>query len=99
MAESKSILKSLFDFSFKQVIAPRVLRFLYALITILMSIVLIIVEYLLVGDSLGLGKTRFLVMILAPLGYLLYLMIVRVLYEYWIVIFNINDNTEKMAAK
>ena len=98
MAESTSILKSLFDFSFKNVIAPRVLRFLYALVTILLTIGLVVLEIYLLVDS-GLGNARFLFFALAPLLYFLYLMLIRVLYEYWMVIFNISENTEKLVTK
>ena len=96
MAESQSIVKSLFDFSFTQLIAPRVLRFLYAFVTILMTIGLIILEVVILLNS-DFGGMRFLYFVLAPLVYLLYLMIVRVIYEYWLVIFKISDNTEKMV--
>ena len=98
MAESTSIVKSLFDFSFKQVIAPKVLRFLYALITILMTIGLVVIEIVFLINS-DFGGMRFLFFVLAPFVYLLYLMLIRVLYEYWLVIFNISDNTEKLVTK
>ena len=96
MAESQSIVKSLFDFSFTQLIAPRVLRFLYAFVTILMTIGFVILEIVFLFNS-DLGGMRFLYVVLAPLAYLLYVMIVRVIYEYWLVIFKISDNTEKMV--
>ena len=67
MAESQSIVKSLFDFSFTQLIAPRVLRLLYAFVTILMTIGLVIIEIVLlrsaVSDFRGMD---FLFFVLAP---------------------------------
>ncbi len=90
------LIKSLFDFNLTSFITMRVIRFLYALLTILT--VLFGVAALITGLFGGYGDGgRFLVIILAPLGTLLYLILIRLWVEFLANLYRIGDNTQKMV--
>jgi hypothetical protein len=95
--DQKGFLASLFDFSFSEYITMKVIRVLYMLIVILVGIVAL---FMLLGGLMALGSNPvqgLLTIILAPVGFLLYVVMSRVYLELVMVIFKIGDNTEKMA--
>jgi hypothetical protein len=91
------LIKSLFDFKLTNFITMRVIRFLYALlavITLIVGAVTIISGFL----SIVAGEPRgFLIVLLAPLGTLLYLIIIRLWVEFLANLYRIGDNTQKMV--
>ena len=91
-----SFLKSLFDFQLRHFITLSVLRFLYALLTIL--IVLFGVAVMLVGLFSGEG-TGLLYVILTPPVVLLYLIFTRLYIELLANLQRIGDNTQKMVEQ
>jgi len=99
MSPQKSFFSSLFDFSFTSLITPRVLRVLYALILILILLYALLWVY--VGFNLGLNISTSAALIVAlivvPIITLLYIIFVRIQYEFIIVVFRILEtNTERV---
>lgn len=94
--ESTGFLASLFDFSFSHFITAKLIRVLYALFLILAG--LGVVGMLISGFSQGFAY-GVVILILAPLGFLLAAMYFRVLLEVLIVIFRIAENVEKIAER
>jgi uncharacterized protein DUF4282 len=88
----KGFFGSLFDFSFDNFIAPKLVKFLYVLSLILASVVAI-VSVIAGLVSLGSGSAvGLLSIILAPLVWLIYLVAARLWLELFIVIFKISDD-------
>ena len=88
-----SFFKSLFDFQLRHFITLSVLRFLYALLTII--IVLGGAIFMLFGMFSGDGAAL-LYVIFTPLGVLLYLIFTRLYIELLANLQRIGDNTQKM---
>jgi len=90
-------IKSLFDFNLTNFITMRVIRFLYALLTI---ITLIVGALATIGGFISIftwGPERILIVLLAPLGTLLYLILLRLWVEFLANLYRIGDNTQKMV--
>jgi Domain of unknown function (DUF4282) len=88
----KGFFGSLFDFSFDNFIAPKLVKFLYVLSLIIITIVAIIVV---VGGLVALGNgsaVGLLSIILAPLVWLIYLVGARLWLEFFVVVFKISDD-------
>ena len=88
----KGFFGALFDFSFDNFIAPKLVKFLYVLSLILISILAIVVV---IGGLVGLGNgtpAGLLAIILAPLVWIIYLVLARLWLEFFIVIFKISDD-------
>lgn len=88
--EAKGLLRSLFDFSFTNLITIKIIRFVYALIVVLYTIgaVGLFIAGLASGTAIGV----FAALILVPLGYLVYLILSRMTMEILIVVFRIGDD-------
>lgn len=88
--EAKGLLKSLFDFQFTSLISTKIIRFVYALLVVLYSIgaVILFVAALVGGGAFGIVMA-FLVI---PLGYLVYLTLIRIWMEVLIVVFRMGDD-------
>ena len=98
MNEKRSLVKSLFDFKLENFVAQRVLKFLYAALTIIISAAVVIGSLVsLIGSSSD-GLTLLMLPVILILGFI-YLLLIRVWFEYLIVFFRIHENTEKMVAK
>jgi hypothetical protein len=88
----KGFFGSLFDFSFDNFIAPKLVKFLYVLSLILITILAIV---FVVAGLVGLGNgspASLLAIILAPLIWLIYLISARLYLEFFIVVFKISDD-------
>lgn len=96
MSNNKSLFKSIYDFRLESFIAQRVIRFLYAVLSLLISLVTI---GFCVSTFFNPDKLTFLLIPLILLGGLIYLLILRVWFEYLIVFFKIHENTEKIASQ
>lgn len=90
-------INSLFDFKLTSFITMRVIRVLYAILTVVVLIVgaLALIAGLIGGY--GGGAARLLVLIVVPLGTLLYLILVRLWVEFLANLYRIGDNTQKMV--
>lgn len=91
-----SFFKSLFDFQLRNFITLSVLRFLYALLTILTVLggAIIMLTGLFSGEGMGL-----LYVILTPPVVLLYLIFTRLYIELLANLQRIGDNTQKMVEQ
>lgn len=89
--------KSLFDFNLTSFITLRVIRVIYAILTV---IVVIAGSFATLAGILMIireGAFGLLFVILAPLGTLLYLILVRLWVEFLANLYRIGDNTQKMV--
>jgi hypothetical protein len=90
-------IKSLFDFKLTNFITMRVIRFLYTLLTI---VTLIAGTFATIGGAISIrddALSGILIVLLAPLGTLLYLILVRLWVEFLANLYRIGDNTQKMV--
>jgi hypothetical protein len=90
-------IKSLFDFNLTSFITMRVIRVIYAILTV---IVVIVGSFATLAGILMIireGAIGILYVILAPLGTLLYLILVRLWVEFLANLYRIGDNTQKMV--
>jgi hypothetical protein len=90
-------IKSLFDFNLTSFITLRVIRVIYAILTV---IVVIAGSLATLGGVVMIfteGASGLLYVILAPLGTLLYLILVRLWVEFLANLYRIGDNTQKMV--
>lgn len=86
------LIKSLFDFKFETLVAPKVIRFLYAVFAILSAIAIA------VGTIIGLRQT-ILAVIVVPLIGIVYMLIVRIVYESLIVKFQMAQDIRAIKNK
>ena len=97
-AGEKGFLGSLFDFSFKSFVTPKIIKVLYVLFTIwtaLVALVLIIVGF----RTGGLAGGLFMLIIVVPIYVLLTLGVWRVVLEAFMVIFRIYEETKKIGER
>ncbi|MEO8092585.1 MAG: DUF4282 domain-containing protein [bacterium] len=94
--EQEGFLKALFDTRFTTLITPKIIRVVYIVAMIGIAIGAVIVVVSAFNNSTGLGLLTLLV--LAPLGSLLYLILVRLYLEIVIVVFKINESADLIAA-
>ena len=96
MDQTTGFLNALFDTRFQTLITPRVIRVLYILIMIAIGLGAIAFVVAAFASSVGFGIVTLLV--LAPLGALLYLIVARIYLELVIVFFKIKESTDQIAA-
>src|SRR5688572_25199107 len=92
--EAKSFFSSLFDYSFSSFITPRIIKVLYVLATIGISLwtLFLIVAAFNVSDGAGGG----MLLIGGPLFFLFSMIYARVLLELVIAFFRINGNVQEI---
>jgi hypothetical protein len=94
----KGFIGSLFDFSFKSFVTPKIIKILYVLFTIwtaLVALVLLIVGFRTGGIAGGL----FMLIIVVPIYALLTLGLWRVVLEAFMVVFRIYEETKKISER
>ncbi len=96
MQEKKGFLGALFDFSFSEFITIKLIRILYILGIIFSTIVAII--FIVSGFNISTG-VGIIFLILSPIIFLLYVILIRIWLEIIIVVFKIAENTKKLAEK
>lgn len=94
--ETKGFFASLFDLSFTEFVTTRIIKVLYVLAIILAAIASL--AMLIGGFSRGAGGA-IMGLILAPLLFLLYVIMARVWLEVIIVLFRIAENTGRMVEQ
>ncbi|HZK15034.1 MAG TPA: DUF4282 domain-containing protein [Solirubrobacterales bacterium] len=82
------------DTRFDSLITPKLIRFLYIVSMVVLAIGAIIV--IVTGFANGAGR-GILTLILAPIGALVYLIVIRLYLELVIVIFKIRDATDEVS--
>jgi len=97
---TKGFFGSLFDFSFHSFVFPKIVSFFYAVIAILMAlgaIGLMIWPFVTSDWQQSTGLPPWATLILVPIGYLIYLIVIRTSMEIAIVLFRIYENTDRLA--
>lgn len=92
---SKGFLQTLFDFSFSEFITPKIAGVLYAIAVIVIGLVAVFA----VLGSLASGSITTILgtIIFAPLGFLLYVLFVRVALESMVAAMYTANNTAQIA--
>ena len=96
MQEKKGFLGALFDFSFSEFITIKLIKILYILGIIFSTIVAII--FIVSGFNISTG-VGIIFLILSPIIFLLYVILIRIWLEIIIVVFKIAENTKQLAEK
>jgi len=88
--DTKGFVKSLYDFRLDSYVTPKVLRVLYAVVVVLLSLgaVLFIIAELGSGDSSG----AIAALIFVPIAYFLYLVFTRIYFELIAAFFRMADD-------
>ena len=76
----------------------RVIRVIYVILTVIIVIVGVIATLAGIVMIFTEGATGFLYVILAPLGTLIYLILIRLWIEFLANLYRIGDNTQKMVS-
>jgi hypothetical protein len=90
----RGFFESLMDTRFDSLITPMLIRFLYIVAMVLLAIGVIVVIVAAFAGNAGRGV---LFLFLAPLGGLLYLIVIRLYLELVVVAFKIRDAAEQVA--
>jgi hypothetical protein len=96
MDNGKGFFSSLFDFSFEHFVFPKVIRIVFGILVVLAAITTIGV--IVMGFSRG-GGLGVLSLVLSPVIFTLYVLMVRIWMEIAIVLFRIYENTRIIAGK
>ncbi|WP_158566800.1 DUF4282 domain-containing protein [Actinomadura craniellae] len=95
-ANDKGFFGALFDFSFDNFIAPKLVKFLYILLLILVTVgglVYLVIGFTMLASGTDAGVLGgLLVIVLTPVIWLLSLMMYRVMLELMIVVFKISED-------
>jgi hypothetical protein len=94
--ENKSFLGSLFDFSFSSFITPKIIKVLFVIglvLVLLLTLFYIIFAFI---SNIAFGVV---VLILSPIIFLLYMLVVRIYLELLIVIFRIQGDIAEIAHR
>ena len=90
----RGFFSSLMDTNFNSLITPKLITFLYVVSIVLLAIGTI--AFVIAGFAAK-ASTGVLLLILAPLGALIYLIVIRLWLELIVVTFKIRDATEETA--
>lgn len=93
-ATQRGFFESLMDTRFDSLITPKLIRFLYVVSMIVLAVGVIVVIIAAFADKVGSG---ILALIFAPLGALIYLIVIRLWLELIVVTFKIRDAAEEVA--
>ena len=96
MDTQAGFLKALFDTRFGTLITPKIIRVLYILTMIVLALVAIGFIIGAFNNSVGWGIA--VLVVFAPLGFLLYLIVARIWLELVIVAFKINESAQQISA-
>ena len=91
----KGFFASLFDLSFTSFITTKIIKFLYVLTLVLIGLFALAFVIAAFDQSTGFGVAALLV--LAPLGFLLYAIYSRVLLEFLIAVFRIMESNHELV--
>lgn len=94
-SKHRGFFESLMDARFDSLITPKLIGFLYVVSMVVLAIGMIAVIVAGFADDAGSGV---LALILAPLGALIYLIVIRLWLELIVVAFKIRDAAEQIAS-
>ncbi len=90
----RGFLSSLFDFSFESLVTPRIIRVLYIISVALIGLAILVGA---IGALAYDGGVSVVMLILAPVGFLIGVIYVRVMLELIMVIFSIADGVRDVS--
>ena len=96
MQDGKSFLAALFDFSFSEFITIKLIKILYVVGMIMAGIGAL---FMIGGGFRASFFAGLLALIISPIVFLLYVLVIRIWLELIIVLFKIADNTKIIAQK
>lgn len=85
----KGFLASLFDFSFSSFITPKVVKFVYALSVVVLVSVWVV---FLIGSFVTSPGAGLMVLVLGPIGLLLYLCFIRMTLEFYVAVVRMSED-------
>ena len=88
--------RSLFDFSFTTLITTRVIKFVYIIATVAVTLIALVI---LVGSVTRGGLGILFGVVVVPIVWLLYLTLIRISLEFTIVIFQIGADVRTLTAR
>ena len=92
----KGFFKALFDFSFTSYVTPKIIKIIFGLVVIVAAVIALVI--IIAGFEVNIAAGIFALIILAPLAFLFYVIIYRVLLEVVMAVFTIAENTTRMVA-
>ena len=95
MSQDQSFFQGLFDFSFSTFITQKLIKVIYGLGIVLMGLSAVIYIFGSFGAGFTTGITS---LVLAPIGLLVAVIVLRIYLEIAIVLFRIADSTQQIAA-
>ncbi len=96
METGKGFLGALFDFSFSEFITKKVIRILYIILVLFCGLGALFFIFAGFAQSVVSGL---LFLIISPLIFLLYVILIRIALEIYLVIFQIGDHTREIAEQ
>jgi len=90
----RGFFESLMDTRFDSLITPKLIRFLYVVSMIVLAIGVVAAIIAAFADKVGTG---ILFLVLAPIGALIYLIVIRLYLELIVVTFKIRDAADQIA--
>jgi hypothetical protein len=87
------MLKNLFDFKFDSLISPKIIRAIYAALAVIITVVGGVLTLTLIDATSGLS------LVLVPLGWAIYLGIIRIIFEAAIVRFQMAQDIREIKKK
>jgi hypothetical protein len=91
MADTKNFFASLFDVSFKEFVTPRMISFIFILSIVVLGL------FSLGWLVMSLWAGQWWAIIAAPLGFIIYLIFIRMWLEMFMVFFRIMNKVEEIA--
>jgi hypothetical protein len=92
MGDYMELIKSLFDFKFETLVAPKVIKFLYSIFAVVSAIAIVI------GTIVGLRQGTPAAVVIPLIGFV-YMLIVRIVYESLIVKFQMAQDIRAIKNK
>jgi Domain of unknown function (DUF4282) len=92
----RGFFQGLFDTRFETLVTPKLIRVLYIIIIVLLSLGMLVWVIVAFANDPGAGVAA---LIFAPIGFLLYLILARVYLEIVIVLFKIRASVENIEAR
>jgi hypothetical protein len=94
---SRGFIGSLFDFSFSSFVTPRIIKALYALFVVAAAVTSLIFIVFAFRVSTGFGI--FTLLVLAPIGFLLWVAFYRVILEFYMVTFRMAEDIRDLRDR
>jgi hypothetical protein len=92
MNASKGFLGALFDFSFTHFVTPMIVKFVYVLAVVALGLTWLFFLIAAFAESAGIGVV---VLILGPIGMLIYLAFIRMTLEFYLAVTRMSEDIHK----